>query len=151
MTLATTIAVTSPVTEQLAQLAFLKAREIIGIPAEHPFQEEHPALGADNGVWILSAMGDFDSALDVGHADGDVLTFHAEDIPDPIYLTISFDTGYSWRGESGRRCDDLHRHITTELGEWLDGLGLDWWGQDEFYGTWHQRTPCPILREKVSP
>lgn len=65
-------------------------------------------------------------------------------------IEVMFDTGYGYRDEYGE-CDDLHRRLTTQLGQWLDDQGTDWWCQDEYDGAWHRRTPCPLADRKVAP
>jgi hypothetical protein len=141
------------------ELVFLKARELIGIPAEHPFTiHSENGLGWDNGVWIRSHPDGFCSALDVSHADGTLLVRHCDewcekpcdyhDKPEypPPYVDVRLDTTYGYLGEDGERCGDVHRRVTAGLGAWLDEQGIDWWCDNEYTGEWAQRTPGPFER-----
>jgi hypothetical protein len=151
MTLATSVHITSPINPELV---FLKARQIIGIPAEHPFKIlEDSGLGWDNGIWIASTPGGFRSALDVSHNNGELLKADCDewcekpceyhrDLP-LAYVDVRLDTTYGY-GEDGMSCSDVHREITAKLGAWLDEQGIGWWAQDEFTGIWYERTPCPV-------
>lgn len=152
MTLATSIHIQAPLNYQLV---FLKARETIGIPAEHPFKVEgDTGLGWDNGQWVRSVPGGFRSALDVSHNNGELLVSECSewceqpcdyhrDLP-PAYIDVRLDTAYGYHGPNGESCSDLHRSIVAQLGAWLDEQGVNWWAQDEFTGEWHERTPCPV-------
>ena len=154
MTLSTSIRIADPVNPELV---FLKAREIIGIPAEHPFTIGDKGLGWDNGVWIASRPDGFRSALDVSHAHGDLLIDECDEYCDtpcdhhakqpPAYVDVRLDTTYGFRGPNGETCGDVHREVCARLGAWLDEQGLDWWAMDEYTGEWHHRTPCPIDRD----
>lgn len=153
MTLATSVHIQAPINHQLV---FLKCREIIGIPAEHPFQiHADKGLGWKDGEWIASVPDGFRSALDVSHNHGQPLTtscdewcetpcdYHAN-IP-PAYIDVRLDTTYGYRDENGWGCSDVHRDIVAKLGAWLDEQGVNWWAQDEFTGEWHERTACPLV------
>lgn len=49
---------------------------------------------------------------------------------------VSFDTAYSYRGENGESCSDLHARLVRALGQWLDARGLPWKWQNEYTGEW---------------
>lgn len=144
MTLATSIHITTPCAEQFAQLAFLKAREIIGIPAEHPFKLSDKGLGWEDGEWIGSTPDGFCSALDVSHNRGLLLTpadyGEGPSTDPPAYVDIRLDTAYGYRGPDGERCDAIHDRIVVALGTWLDEQGADWWAMNEYNGEWHHRS-----------
>jgi hypothetical protein len=155
VTLATQVNIQEPINYQIA---FLKAREIIGIPAEHPFSTHEGALGWAGGEWVRSVPGGFRSALDVSHNHGaplvpdcspggwcdDPCEYHGSE---PLaYVSVRLDTAYGYHGPSGETCSDLHREITAKLGAWLDEQGVNWWAQDEYTGEWYERTPCPVTQ-----
>lgn len=52
------------------------------------------------------------------------------------YLTINFDTGYSYKDEYGG-CETLHRRYIENLHDWLSekGIAIRW--RDEFTGDIH--------------
>lgn len=148
MTLATSIHIGAPVNEQLV---FLKCREIIGIPAEHPFKIHDEGLGWADGEWIGSMPGGFRSALDVTHNHGQPLTpdcgewcddpceYHAEQ---PVaYVDVRLDTTYGYhRAGTGQGCNDVHNEVVQRLGDWLDSIGVtEWSAHNEYTGEWHFR------------
>lgn len=159
MTLSTSLHIGAPMDYRLV---FLKAREAIGIPAEHPFTV-HPdeGLGWADGDWVRSHPDGFRSALDVSHNHGKPLTVDCDKWCDdkgadglcdyhrsvPVaYIDVRLDTTYGYRGPNGEGCSDVHREVTEKLGAWLDEMGVPWACQDEFTGEWHERTPCPTTR-----
>lgn len=70
---------------------------------------------------------------------------HAESVAtDPTdngwaYAEVSFDTAYSFRGEDGETCSDLHARLVTALGAWLDARAIDWKWRNEHTGEWFNR------------
>lgn len=50
------------------------------------------------------------------------------------WLEVSFDTAYSYRGDRGEGCGDLHAHLVAQLGRWLDERDVRWKWRNEF--TW---------------
>lgn len=76
------------------------------------------------------------------HTQEDV-DHHAEHIAsDPTEngwaaIEVSFDTAYSYRGDGGESCSDLHARILTALGQWLDARNLPWKWQNEYTSEWH--------------
>jgi hypothetical protein len=54
-------------------------------------------------------------------------------------IVVDFDTAYSYRGEDGETCSDLHARLVTALGQWLDAKGLPWKWQNEYSGEWFDR------------
>jgi hypothetical protein len=54
-------------------------------------------------------------------------------------IEVTFDTAYSYRGDNGEGCSDLHARIVTALGQWLDAKGLPWKWQNEYSGEWFDR------------
>lgn len=53
------------------------------------------------------------------------------------WLTVSFDTAYSYTDERGYGCGDLHAEYIAKLGQWLDAKGVRWEWQNEFTGEVH--------------
>ncbi len=155
MTLATHLYISVPVNPQIV---FLRARDVIGIPAEHPFSiEPESGLGWRDGEWIRSHPGGFRSALDVSHNHGALLTEDCGEWCDqpcdhhagkPLaYVDMRLDTAYGYRGPNGESCDDVHREVVGRLGEWLDEQGIPWWSNDEYTGEWREREPGPFVRQ----
>lgn len=138
MTLATSILIQAPVNPELV---FMQARRIIDIPAEQPFKINEPGLGYENGQWIGSEPGGFQSALDVSHANGELLANEYDsEWPEPAaYVVVRLDTTYGTGRDGGPTCTDIHNRVVRELGEWLDAQGANWWANNEFDGTWHER------------
>jgi hypothetical protein len=70
---------------------------------------------------------------------------HAADIAtDPqengwATTVVDFDTSYSYRGDNGESCSDLHARLVFELGQWLDAKGLPWKWHNEYTGEWFDR------------
>jgi hypothetical protein len=56
----------------------------------------------------------------------------------PCWLEISLDTAYSYRGDQGEGCGDLHAHLVAELGKWLESKGIRWSWKNEFTGEVHE-------------
>lgn len=54
------------------------------------------------------------------------------------WVLVDFDTGYSYRGDNGEGCGDLHALLVAKLGKWLDAKGLRWSWRNEFTGDVHQ-------------
>ena len=112
MTIDTQVRATSPIDWRLM---FLKARDVVGIPPEHPFERTH--WGA------LSEPGGFGAMVTV-HAG------HYRDPDEPPYVVLvnfcsSIDEDY--------RTTTLpeHRRYVAELGEWLDSIGVTWEAETE--------------------
>lgn len=136
-----------------------KCRELIGIPESQPVTVGLDYCQGSEWVWTRSTPGGFNAALDIlSHPGGPAnagLRYHDPeycdeelggctclvDTPDCDY-EVDFDTAYGYRGDGG--CDGLHRHLTTELGKWVESLGGDWWAKDEYHGDWWHRTPAPV-------
>lgn len=57
--------------------------------------------------------------------------------PPAHWLLLWFDTAYSYKGEDGRGCGDLHASLVAQLGRWLDERGVAWSWQNEFNGEIH--------------
>ena len=53
------------------------------------------------------------------------------------WLTVSFDTAYSYKDERGYGCGDLHAEYVSRLGQWLDAKGVRWEWENEFTGEVH--------------
>lgn len=53
------------------------------------------------------------------------------------WLTVSFDTAYSYEDERGYGCGDLHADYVSRLGQWLDKQGVRWEWENEFTGEVH--------------
>ncbi len=55
------------------------------------------------------------------------------------------DTAYGYDmliGSFACSADELHRHITGAVGEWLDRQGIDWAAHNNVTGEWAKR-PMP--------
>lgn len=166
MTLATQIRIIGDVSPEGV---FAKVRDIIGIPQEQPFKIGPDGWGSqsDNG-WIgtYSTPGGFRSALDMFvHPGGDAdagerlhdprFCDDPEEYPDgcgcfgetpPCNIIVRLDTAYGMGRDGGPSCDEIHRDICRQLGDWLIELGCDWWAQDESWGDWHHQVPCPLTK-----
>jgi hypothetical protein len=53
------------------------------------------------------------------------------------WLSVDFDTTYSYRDRRGWGCGDLHAAIVAELGQWLTARGVRWSWRNEFTGEVH--------------
>lgn len=159
MTLSTNVRIIGDVSPEAL---FAKALEIVGIPPDQPFKIEPDFC--DDSDWILtrSQPGGSRAILYMFSRRGEAAQFgaryhdeHCE--PDcrclvatpPCNLVVDLDTAYAYTDDEGRSCSDLHRDLTAELGEWLDSIGCDWWAQDEYWGEWFHRTPCPLTEEQL--
>lgn len=53
------------------------------------------------------------------------------------YITLSFDTGYVYRGPDEEDCSGLHRTILLSLASYVISHGGDFIWNDEYTGEWH--------------
>lgn len=57
--------------------------------------------------------------------------------PEACWLSVDFDTSYSYKDSSGRGCGDLHALLVAELGAWLTTRNVRWKWRNEFTGEIH--------------
>lgn len=126
------------------ELVFLKARQAIGIPAEHPFEEDS---GYRRGsARIVSQPAGFDAALKVHTNAGRALLPHPDEAhnwPSEVLVLVQFDScGGDYRA--------LHDRLVIELGESLSILGVyEWYAFDELNDVWHFRA-APHRKEPTA-
>jgi hypothetical protein len=53
-------------------------------------------------------------------------------------VKLSFDTGYSYDGENGETCTELHAMLIVQIGNWLDSQGVSWKWMNEYTGDVHE-------------
>jgi len=53
------------------------------------------------------------------------------------WLSVDFDTAYSYHGPNAMGCGDLHAVLVAQLGEWLTRKGIRWTWRNEFTGEVH--------------
>lgn len=71
------------------------------------------------------------------------------------YLTIHFDTQYTYKAPNGAGCGDLHAWIVREIGTWLTAQGASWDWYDEsgwgWYVEWKDDSAMLARSPDVSP
>lgn len=160
MTLTTHVAIGAP-TDVKELFGF--CRQLLGAPADLPVEHDYKGsvrkIANPGGVglpaWLEIEYG-ADGPLPVhvhdkwcprvgdeyGAGEAEVLEHAAEIAADPLQngwaaIDVSLDTTYSYRGEDGASCSDLHARLVLAIGHFCDARGLPWKWQDEFLGSWH--------------
>ncbi len=135
---------------------FAKCRELLGANDSHPFSDDPSWRGAsgDDARCLANACGIGLPAWLMLHyrPDAPLVTAeqaaaHDEDceadcdgsehFAQACWLSVDFDTAYSYRDEQGRGCGDFHACLVATLGQWLDDRGVPWSWRNEFTGEVH--------------
>lgn len=123
---------------------FLYCRALLNTPDNVEIREgekniTHPP-GVGLSAWLMLHIVD-NIAYDCDDSCDEYDCFHQIN---PEYngwatAAVSFDTAYSYRGDNGESCSDLHARLITNLGYFLDQKGLEWQWQNEYTGEWFER------------
>lgn len=143
MTLSTDVYIQGPV--DLAQLKQIVQQTLAAFD-EHDRTPEEQAWNEESETFPHSwstVVGQGLPAWTYIHFGADGQWRQADDEEDDGYFTpkhfavVDFDTAYSYRGPDGQTCSGLHVALMTQLGVWLDGLGVKWQWRDEYTGKVH--------------
>jgi hypothetical protein len=101
------------------RLLFLKARQVVGIPDEWPFQVEDDTVD----IWADSIPGGFDAAVHSYANHYVALPYDDEDEgPRPAIAEVRFVTDLGGMKDAPAQ----HARYARELGAWLDSLGVSY-------------------------
>lgn len=107
-----------------------------------------PPQRSQHGRHVSNSPGQgFDAWVMLYHNHGALIEDDPDDyapgsVPPAGYLSINFDTAYSFRGDHGETPAMLHAGYIVDL---VARFGADLWWQNEFDGSWH-RGPSGLER-----